>query len=49
MSLQKDNMIIRQVPEQYMEGEDSPWTLKSSTTISRTESQNALTATSMDI
>ena len=37
MSLQKDNKITRQVQEQHMESEDSPWTLESLTTISRME------------
>ena len=32
-----------------MEDEDIPWTLESPTTISRIESQNALTVTNMDI
>jgi len=32
-----------------MEGKDSPWTSESPTTTSKMESQNALTATSMDI
>ena len=32
-----------------MEGKNSPWTLESPTTISRMESQNALTVTSIAI
>jgi len=32
-----------------MEGKDSPWTSESPTTTSKMESQNALTATSIDI
>ena len=35
MSPQRDNMTIKQVQEQYMEGEVSLWTLGSPTTTSR--------------
>ena len=49
MSLQKDNKITRQVQEQHMESEDSPWTLESLTTISRMESQSTLIVINMDI
>ena len=41
-------MIIKQVLEQYMEGEDSPWTSEGPTRILRIGSLSALTATSMD-
>ena len=48
MNLQKDIIIIKQVLEQYMESEISPWTLESPMTTLKIESLSASTATSMD-
>jgi len=48
MNPQKDTMITRQVPEQYMEGKVSSWILESLTTTSKTGSLSASTATNTD-
>ena len=48
MSPQKDNMIIKQALERYMEEEDNQWTLESPMTISKTGSLSASIATSTD-
>jgi len=48
MNPQKDAIITRQVPEQYMEGKVSPWILESLTTTSKTGSLSASTATNTD-
>jgi len=49
MSPQRDTMITRQAWEQHMKNKDSQWTLEDLMITSKTESQSALTATSMDI
>jgi len=49
MSLQKEDMITKQAPEQHMEEENSQWILGSLMTISKIESLSASIATSMDI
>ena len=49
MSLQKDNMITRQVQKQHTESENSPWTLERVMTISRTESPSTSITTSIAI
>ena len=48
MSLQKDATITKQALEQHIEEEDNQWILGSPTTISKTGSLSASTATSMD-
>ena len=48
MSPQRDDMITRRALERHMEEEDNQWILGSPMTISKTESPNASTATSMD-
>ena len=48
MSLQKDATITKQALEQHMEEEDNQWILGSLTTISKTGSLSASTATSTD-
>jgi len=49
MNPQRDNMITRQAPEQYMEDENNLWTLGNPTRTSKTESPSASIATSMVI
>ena len=49
MSSWKDDMIIKQEQELYIENEDNPWILESQTMISKMGSQNASTAISMGI
>jgi len=48
MNPQKNATITRQVLEQHIESEVSPWTLESPMTTSKTESLSASTATSTD-
>ena len=48
MSSWKNNMITKQEQGQLIEGEVSPWTLESPTTISRMGSLNASIATNTD-
>jgi len=49
MSLQRDAMITRQVPEQRMVDENNQWTLESSTRTLKTGSLSVSIVTSMDI
>jgi len=48
MSLQKNDRITKQAPEQHMEEGDNQWILGSPTTILKTGSQSASITTSMD-